>query len=457
MSNNAHYSMPAPPDGLLEGAHRVRIEMPDMDGLLRGKYIDPAKFRAGAGPIMFTEAYLSLTVGEELAATGIGSPETGYGDMIAAPDWSTARRLPWNSGVISVLCDGLNKDGTDHLAHPRTVLKRVVETAAQDGFESTFGVEFEFWAFRLDENSRLALAEGRMHDLTPSSRLPQTYSLARWPDCSDFFDDLVASMDAYGIPIETVMTEMGVGMLEAALGPASALEAADRAARFKLAAREIAAKHGLLLSFIAKLRSGDSGSSGHVHQSLQRDGENVFWGGQRETLSETGKQYLAGLLRATRDCGVFMAPYPNSYRRFDPEFFAPNASTWAWDNRHACVRAIAPTQKSARLELRRPGADMQPYLTIAASLAGGLHGIRAGWDAPPEVGGTGQAHPELVLATELADAITVLHDSELARNMLGDDIVDAYVALREAELAAWEGLQNAEVPEWELRRYLEVV
>lgn len=450
-------ALAAPPSELLDGATHVRIETPDIDGNLRGKLVLASKLAGGSLP-MFPEAYLALgAADDELVEQGLGAPETGYGDMLIAPDWSTARRLPGREHVVAVVCDGLRKDGSPHPVHPRSVLKRVAGECAADGFESRFAVEFEFWAFRLDAETRAALASGRADDLTMLSRLPQGYSLLRWPDCGDFVDDLTATMAAYGVPIETVLTEMGRGMLEAALSPAPALEAADRAARFKLGAREVAARHGLLLSFIAKLRPSDQGSSGHVHQSLLRDGRNAFWDGAPERFSDVGRHYLAGLLRATHDCGAMMAPFPNSYRRFDPSFWAPCEAVWGWDNRSACVRAIAGSEGGARLEQRRPGADLQPYLTVAACLAGGLHGIRERLEPPPPGDAHGHADGAVVLDRDLTAAAETLRRSEFARAALGDELVDLYAAMRDAEARSWARLRDAEVPPFEIKRYLEVV
>lgn len=441
---------------LLDGATHVRVETPDIDGNLRGKLVLASKLAAGAMP-MFPEAYLAFGVDDELVAHGLGRPETGFGDIVVAPDWSTARRLPGREHVVAVLCDGRRKDGSPHPAHPRTVLRRVEDDCAAAGFESRFGVEFEFWAFRLDERAQEALAAGDVAGLTPLSRLPQGYSLLRWPDCADFVDDLTATMTAYGVPIETVLTEIGDGMLEAALAPGTALEAADRAARFKLGAREVAARHGLVLSFIAKLRPDDQGSSGHLHQSLLRDGHNAFWDGAPDRLSDVGRHYLAGLLRATHECGAVMAPFPNSYRRFDPAQWAPCEAAWGYDNRNACVRAITTGAGGTRFEQRRPGADLQPYLAIAACLAGGLHGIRERLEPPPEADKLGRGERAQTLDRELADAAATLRASQLARAAFGDELVELYAATREAEAQAWRRLSERSIPPWEIKRYLEVV
>jgi glutamine synthetase len=446
-----------PPEGLLENIRRVRVETPDLDGTLRGKLIDADKFRPARSCVTMTEAYLSLTVADEVAPGGIGSPETGYGDMLLWPDWSTACRIPNTRGVLSVLCDGRTKDGSDHAVHPRSVLKRVVDDFTSEGLQAKFGIELEFRLFRLDERTTASLEHGELSGLSSVSRLSHSYSLARWTDCADFFDDLIEAAGVLGVAIESVLTEGGRGMYEAALAPSDPVGAADAVARFKLVAREVAAKHNLLVSFIAKLSHGEAGSSGHVHQSVLRDGENILWGGQQGILSQTGYQYLAGLLEAVRQCGVLMAPFPNSYRRFDRAFFAPDSASWAYDNRHACVRCITTDARSVRLELRRPGADLQPYLTIAISLAGGLAGIRRGLTPPAESSGSCDPVSGSELAANLGDAIADFDQSELAREALGDGLVDSYVALRAEEMRRWATLNAEHIPDWELKRYLEVV
>lgn len=445
------------PKKLLESATHVRMETPDLDGTLRGKVVDVSKVAKADAHIMMPEAYLSLTVGEEITDEGIGSPDSGYGDMVLRPDWSTAHRVEGQDHVVTVLCDGYTKDGRDHPIHPRSMLKRIVADAAKDGFEGIFGTEYEFWLFRLDDATAQALREGRISDLTPVSRQSNAYSLARWADCPKYFEELLATMAAVGAPLESLLAELGQGMFEAALAPLPAVQAADAAARFKLVARELAAKHGLLVSFVAKLNAVGSGSSGHLHQSLTQNGKNLFWGGAQDQLSEIGRSYLAGLMQATRDCGVVMAPYPNSYRRFDREFFAPDSASWGYDNRQACVRAIVLDETSSRFELRRPGADLQPYLTIAASLAGGVHGVRHELPAPPESVGRCDPLEGSELASDLSTAIAQFEHSEFSRQLLGDPLVDAYAQLRRAELRAYQNLARTMIPAWELARYLEVV
>jgi glutamine synthetase len=431
---------------------RVRVETPDLNGILRGKYVSVEKAATGK-PVALPEVYLALDVDEELVPAPVSDEQTGYPDLLVAPDWSTARRVPDEPGLVAVVADGLTKHGGRHPQHPRSVLRNVVDRVAAEGYEGMFGVEFEFWAFRDDEASDRARRAGDVAGMTPLSHTRQGYSLLRWGDHADFATDLEQTTRALGVPIETLLTEIGNGQLEAALAPAPALEAADRAARFKTLVRNVARRHGIFVTFMAKLIPDQQGASGHLHQSLLHDGRNAFWGGEQGTLSDAGRHYAAGLLRATRECGAFFAPFPNSYRRYVPGHWAPLALSWGWDDRNSAVRAITLSEASARFEQRRSGSDLQPYLAIAACLAGGVDGIHQA----AEPGPAGTQLSDMSLAPDLPAAAQLLRESTFAREWLGDEIVDLYAASREHEQVAWNELAQAEIPTWEIRRYFEVV
>lgn len=445
-------------------ATRVRVETPDLNGILRGKYMAREKLESGK-PVAFPEAYLALSVGEEMIEVPMTQLDVGYPDVLVAPDWSTLRSVPWERGVVAVIGDGVLKDGkTPHLSHPRTVLRSVVDAAAEQGYESVVGLEYEFIVYRLDERTQAAIEGGEIEKMTPLSRLQQGYSLQRWSDHAEFAADLEESMRAYGVPIESMLTEIGAGMLEVALAPAPALEAADRAARFKVGCREIARRHGLLPTFMAKPNMREQGSSGHIHQSLHDGNGDALWGGEPNTLSPVGMNYAAGLMKAALECGAFLAPFPNSYRRQDPAQWAPTEVSWGWDNRQTTARAITLNRGSSRFELRCVGADVQPYLAVAACLAGGMYGIREELEPPPAVGLDGERGDVTlkegtcgVIAADLAEAAGRLRASKLAREALGDDLVELYAASREIEQKTWERLRDEQVPPFEIRRYLEVV
>ncbi len=301
------------------GATRVRIEMPDTDGTLRGKYVSVDKILAGKGASV-SDVYYTLTIADDVFEDSpLTGPDTGWPDVVGMPDWSTLRPVPWEQGLAAVVCDVKTKAGEPLGVDPRHALRSACERLAADGFEARFGTEYELYVFHLDAEGERALRDGRVRELVPVSREWQAYSLFRFADTAPFIADLTASMEAYGCPIEAISTELGYGMIEVALAPAPPLEAADRAARFKLGCKELGRRHGFLVSFIAKWDLAQSGSSGHLHQSLLREGKNAFWSGQND-LSETGRHYLGGLLELSPELSAFMSPFPNSYRRYIPGY-----------------------------------------------------------------------------------------------------------------------------------------
>ena len=439
------------------GATRVRVEMPDTDGTLRGKYVSADKILAGKGASV-SDVYYTLTIADDVFEDSpLTGPDTGWPDVVGMPDWSTLRPVRWEHELAAVLADVHTKAGDPLGVDPRHALRRACTRLEAAGLEARFGVEYELYVFHHDDAADRALRSGRVRELIPISREWQAYSLFRWPEQAGFIAELTSAMAAYGVPIEAISTELGYGMIEVAIAPAPPLEAADRAARFKLGCKEIARRHGLVASFIAKWDLQQSGSSGHLHQSLLRDGANAIWSGQGE-LSETGRHYLGGLMAASGELSAFMSPFPNSYRRYIPDTWAPTNVTWGHDNRNACVRVITVAEGSTRFEHRRPGADLNPYLAIAACLDAGLHGIRERIEPPPESPGRAYADEQAELfPTSLGEAAERLAGSRLAREWYGDLLVDHYVVSRRAELRAWEAVRDAQVPEWEAARYLETV
>lgn len=438
-------------------AVRVRVEMPDTDGTLRGKYVSTDKILAGKGSNV-SDVFYTLTIADDVIETSpLTGPETGWPDVVGYPDWETLRPVLWEDGLAAVICDVHTKAGEPLGVDPRRALRRACERLAAAGFEARVGVEYELFVFRLDAEGEQALREGHVRALTPISREWQAYSLLRWPEKAALIDEMMRFLEAYGCPIEAVSTELGYGMIELAIAPAPPLEAADRAARFKLGCKEIARRHGMLASFIAKWDIGQSGSSGHIHQSLSRDGRNAFWYGPDE-LSETGRHYLGGLVAVSPQLSAFMSPFPNSYRRYIPDTWAPPNASWGHDNRNAGIRVITASESATRLEHRRPGADFNPYLSIASCLDAGLHGIRERIEPPAESTGRAYEDPNApMFPASLPEAAAALSESALAREWYGDLLVDHYVASRNVEQSFWEKMRDAQVPEWEAARYLEVV
>jgi glutamine synthetase len=248
----------------------------------------------------------------------------------------------------------------------------------------------------------------------------------------------------YGLAVEACNPEAGPGQFEINLRAAPALQAADEAFLLKSAVKEIAARQGLLATFMAKPRSDWPGSSCHLHLSL------------RAAPSSTMRHFIGGLLEGMAELSAIFAPTPNSYRRFAPYSWAATTATWSFDNRSAGLRAVCRGDGATRVEHRQAGADTNPYLAVAAALAAGLDGVERACEPPAPLDGDVYASPNgatpLVPAT-LAEATDLLERSALARDWLGDDVVEHCVAMRRSELAA----QAAAVTDWETARYLEAL
>jgi glutamine synthetase len=283
------------------------------------------------------------------------------------------------------------------------------------------------------------------------------YSLTRSGYEREFFNALYDQMRDFDVPIEGLHTETGPGVYEAAIAAAEALEAADRAVLFKSGAKEIANQFGYTASFMARWNNQLPGCSGHIHQSL-RNSENVnlfYDASDPLKMSPTFKSYLAGQMHCLPEILPMFAPTVNSYKRLVEGFWAPTRVTWGRDNRTVCMRVIPGSEKSTRLELRVGGADINPYLAIAAAIAAGLYGIENKLElTEPMVQGSGYlARDAKPLPRSLDEATEIFQRSTVARELFGDKFVDHYAATRRWE---WRESQKA-ITDWELKRYFEII
>jgi glutamine synthetase len=282
------------------------------------------------------------------------------------------------------------------------------------------------------------------------------YSLLRMADNQGFFNALMDDMAAFGVPIEGLHTETGPGVYEAAIAFSGALEQADRAILFKTGAKEIGKRFGVMPSFMAKWSQALPGCSGHIHQSLSDGKKNLFFDAKgKRSMSKLFESYLAGQVACLMEFAPMFWPTINSYKRLVDGFWAPVKPTWGVDNRTASFRVIAGSPKSTRLETRCPGADVNPYLAMAAVIAAGLHGVEKGLKltAAP-ITGTNQGADHIPRAPRsLIETTRIFQRSDIARDWLGDTFVDHFAATREWEHRQW---QDA-VTDWELKRYFEII
>jgi glutamine synthetase len=429
------------------GVETVILAGADTHGIMRGKRVPIAELdRATEHGIALSDVVWALPVDEVQPVQPAPEhhgwfPGDGYPDMFAMPDLETARLVPWHDRTALLLCDFVDRDGRAIPLSPRAVLRSVVDRAAAMSVDPIVGIELEFYALRETPQSVLAK---RPTQLQAVEERPSVYGVVAASRHEDFAGAVRATLREYGLAVEACAPEAGPGQFEINLRAAPALQAADEAFLLKSAVKEIAARHGLLATFMAKPRSDWPGSSCHLHVSL-RDG-----------TSAAMRHVIGGLLEGMAELTAIFAPTPNSYRRLTPYSWAATTATWSVDNRSAGVRAICDGDAIARVEHRLAGADANPYLAAAAALAAALDGVRRASEPPPPVDGDVYALADgaaPALPATLGAATDLLERSALARDWLGDDVVDHCVAMRRAELAA----QSAAVTDWEIARYLEAL
>ncbi|CAA9442857.1 MAG: glutamine synthetase family protein [uncultured Ramlibacter sp.] len=437
------------------GAPKVKVAVSDIDGILRGKYLHKDKFEGAAeGGFGFCDVVFGWdctdTTYDNTAVTGW---QHGFPDALAALDLDTHRRVPWDGNVDFFLGNFINPDGTPHPLCPRQTLKRVLARAKKLGYQVMSGMEFEWFNFRETPQSWAAKQGVGPEPITPGMF---GYSLLRVNQNREFFNALMDEMLAFNVPIEGLHTETGPGVYEAALGFSEALEQADRSILFKTGAKEIGQRFGIMPSFMAKWSAKYPGCSGHIHQSLSDGSSNLFYGADSpRRMSPLFESYLAGQVACLMEFAPMFWPTINSYKRLVDGFWAPVKPTWGIDNRTASFRVIAGSPKGTRLETRCPGADVNPYLAMAALIAAGLDGVEKGLKltAPP-ITGTNQGAENIPRAPRtLIETTRIFKQSEVARDWLGDTFVDHFAATRDWEWRQWlDG-----VTDWELKRYFEII
>jgi glutamine synthetase len=437
------------------GAAKVKVACSDIDGVLRGKYLHRDKFEGAAeGGFGFCDVVFGWdcldTTYDNAQVTGW---QHGFPDTLARLDLGTHRNVPWDGNIDFFLGEFVNADGTPYPVCPRQTLKRVLARAARLGFQVMTGMEYEWFNFRETPQSWAAKQGMNPEPLTPGMF---GYSLLRVNQNREFFNALMDEMLAFRVPIEGLHTETGPGVYEAAIGFCEALEQADRAVLFKTGAKEIGARFGIMPSFMAKWSQQYPGCSGHIHQSLSDGKTNLFHDAKSTRgMSALFESYVAGQVHCLMEFAPMFWPTINSYKRLVDGFWAPVKPTWGIDNRTASFRVLAGSPKATRLETRCPGADVNPYLAMAAVIAAGLYGVEQNLKltAPP-VTGTNEGAENVPRAPRtLIETTRIFRQSDIARDFLGDVFVDHFAATRDWEWRQWlDG-----VTDWELKRYFEII
>jgi glutamine synthetase len=435
----------------------VKVGAADMDGVYRGKRVTRDHFLSlcqGEG-IPQCDVVFGWDIQEEVIGDlPYSSWAGGFRDILMRPDPSTFAVVPWEPGAASVVCDFFTEDGDPFPVAPRQVLRRVVERAAKAGLRYRMAIEFEVRYFREDQES---LRAKDYSGLRPLSLGLNCYSIHHASIDEDVVGEVRRLLIEYGIPVEGYNREHGAGMYELNLRHGDALTAADQAMLYKSASKEIAARCGVIPSFMAKYSDQVDGCSGHIHQSAwDAEGErNLFWDEEgRHHMSKLMGHHIAGLLATLPEFMLMYAPNVNSYKRFVEGTWAPTTATWGIENRTTALRVISSSAGACRVEQRVPGADVNPYLGFAACLAGGLHGIEQKLEPPPMTEGNAygtMGSPRL--PSTLSEAVEAFTTSALAREFFGEGFVEHYAAMRRWEADKY----NRAVTDWERRRYFEMV
>jgi glutamine synthetase len=430
----------------------VVVAFTDMQGRLTGKRLHAAFFldhvlehgTEGCNYLLAVDVEMNTVGGYDIA-----SWERGYGDFEFVLDLTTLRRTPGQPGSVTVQCDLRWLDGSGPVRQsPRAVLGGQVERAADLGFRALAGTELEFILF---EDSYDEAWDRRYHGLTGANRYNVDYSILGGTKVEPVLRELRNEMYTAGCTVEGAKGECNLGQHEIAFLYDDVVRTCDNHVVYKTAAKEIAARHGMSLTFMAKYDERE-GNSCHIHLSLRGlDGSIVFADDERPGgQSEVFDHFLAGVQSTLREMSYFYAPNINSYKRFQPGSFAPTAVAWGRDNRTCALRVVGHGS-GLRMENRVPGGDVNPYLGVAAMLAGGLYGIENAVPLDEPVAGNAYTADVDHVPTTLVEARDLLAGSAVARAAFGDDVVDHYVNAADVEIAAYD----AAVTDWERVRGFE--
>ena len=432
----------------------VILAFTDHYGRLLGKRYDASFFMEDTKAGTHACDYLLTTDMEMEPVDGyrFANWELGYGDFHLVPDLSTLRRASWLKKTVIVICDVENdKDHTPVQIAPRSMLSHQLKKLDEEGFECFAASELEYYLF---ENSYQEAQEMKYSDLQPKGWYLEDYHLLQGARTEKFTAAARKHLSKSGVPVENSKGEWGLGQHELNVRYASALDMADRHVIFKQCLKELADKQGISVTFMAKYDEDQAGSSCHLHISLWKAGENAFPGDipvGPVSGSTLFRHFLGGWIKYVPDIMPFYAPTVNSYKRYVDGSWAPTRLAWSYDNRTAGFRVVGKGA-SLRIECRIPGADCNPYLAFAASLACGLAGMKEQIEPPDIFEGDIYAAKHLDhVPANLSDATSRLDGSAFARNAFGDEVVDHYVHFYTKEIEAYDRV----VTDWERKRYFE--
>jgi len=426
----------------------VIVAFADMQGRLVGKRVAARLFREDVAAHGAEACNYLLAVDVENNTVGgydISSWETGYGDMVLVPDFDTLRLIPWLPGSALVMADLRTPEAEPVIVSPREILKAQIARLAEKGLVPFVGTELEFIVF--DDSFRSAWAKG-YRELTPASDYNIDYALLASTRMEPLLRDIRLGMEGAGMYCEGVKGECNFGQQEIAFRYAEALATCDNHTIYKNGAKEIADQHGKSLTFMAKYNERE-GNSCHIHLSVRgTDGSPVMADGKG--MSKLMEHWIAGLLHTMREMTLFFAPNINSYKRYVEGSFAPTAVAWGIDNRTCALRVVGHGQ-GLRVENRVPGGDVNPYLAVAAIIAGGLYGIESELELEPMFTGNAYVSDKPRVPSTLRDAADLFAASEVAKAAFGAEVVAHYLNNARIEQRAYD----AAITDWERVRGFE--
>jgi glutamine synthetase len=436
------------------GIDTVVVAMADMQGRLVGKRFHAQYFVDGAHEETHACDYLLANDidMEPVPGYAAASWDKGYGDFVIKPDMATLRQLPWLPGTALVLSDVLDHHHHDIPHSPRAILKKQIARLKKEKMRAFFASELEFYLF--DESYESA-ASKRYNGVKTAGNYIEDYHVLQTTKEEGVMRAIRNGLQGAGIPVENSKGEWGPGQEEINVRYADALEMADRHVILKNGVKEIAWMQGKAVTFMSKWNYGLAGSSSHIHASLWDAGGKtpLFYDAKAEFgMSPLMRQFVAGQLKYARDITYFLAPYINSYKRFQIGTFAPTRAIWSRDNRTAGFRLCGEGSKAIRIECRVGGADLNPYLAFAALIAAGLAGIEEKLKLAKPFSGDAYHGADLPeVPKTLREAGALLAQSKMLRAALGDAVVDHYV-----RTAEWEQFEyDRRITDWELMRGFE--
>jgi glutamine synthetase len=405
----------------------VEAFVPDMAGAARGKVLPAEKF--GTGELKLPEGIFAQTVSGDYAENKDNVEDR---DMLLRADPNTIRPVPWATDpTASVFLNCAHRDGSPVETSPRYVLQNVLRLYEEKGWFPVVAPEVEFYLINphSDANLEVEPPEGRL-GWTETSKQP--YSIDTMNDFDPFINDVYAYCEAQDIKIDTMSQEMGPAQFEINFLHGNAVELADQVFLFKRTVREVAIKHEMHATFLARPMSDEAGSALHIHQSIvDREGNNIF-SNEDGRPSELFMHYIGGLQRYMPEALLIFAPYANSYRRFLSYWASPVNLGWAVDNRTVGLRVPDAKSEARRVENRLAGSDVNPYLAIAGTLACGYLGMMEGTQPDEPIEGSAYDLP-FSLHRYLYEAIDAFESSNAMRSTLGDKFVTLYTLVKKKE------------------------